>query len=387
MAFQNTSLSDPTRKQVIAITSVDVATRRAKGMTQRRSEIEIDLSYHVGGLQITPAVGEHWMVSRSDSFFHRLISKIPFNAPELNVEPAPGQVQIGSSGPLELHGSVINARAPLAPPGYSTAERPDPATVPAGATIFDTTLAKVLWSDGVAWQDSLSGKENTIVSGTTSQYWRGDKTWQDLNQDAVPDGTTNKAYTATEKTKLADVASGATANTGTVTTASVVSANGFAGSVAAATTAPAITISTSITGVLKGNGTAISAATAGTDYLTPGATQTVTATRITPRIGTTTSTATPSIDCGLYDQYNITALAVAITSVTITGTPTDGQKLLIRIKGDATPRTIAWGASFVSSGSGTLLATTAASKTHNVGLIYDSAAAKWVCVASDASGY
>lgn len=57
---------------------------------------------------------------------------------------------------------------------------------------------------------------------------------------------------------------------GTVTTTSVVSANGFAGTVANATTTPAITLSTSITGVLKGNGTAISAASAGTDYVAPG---------------------------------------------------------------------------------------------------------------------
>lgn len=56
---------------------------------------------------------------------------------------------------------------------------------------------------------------------------------------------------------------------GTVTSVSVVSANGFAGTVATATTTPAITLSTTITGVLKGNGTAISAAVAGTDYLTP----------------------------------------------------------------------------------------------------------------------
>ena len=56
------------------------------------------------------------------------------------------------------------------------------------------------------------------------------------------------------------------AGTGSVTTVSVASANGFAGSVANATTTPAITISTSVTGMLKGNGTAISAATAGTDY-------------------------------------------------------------------------------------------------------------------------
>jgi hypothetical protein len=54
--------------------------------------------------------------------------------------------------------------------------------------------------------------------------------------------------------------------TGTVSTVSVVSANGLAGTVANATTTPAITLSTTITGVLKGNGSAISAAVSGTDY-------------------------------------------------------------------------------------------------------------------------
>ena len=53
---------------------------------------------------------------------------------------------------------------------------------------------------------------------------------------------------------------------GTVTSVSVVSANGLAGTVATATTTPAITLSTTITGLLKGNGTAISAASSGTDY-------------------------------------------------------------------------------------------------------------------------
>jgi len=52
---------------------------------------------------------------------------------------------------------------------------------------------------------------------------------------------------------------------GTVTAVSVTSANGFAGTSSGGAT-PALTLSTSITGVLKGNGTAISAATAGTDY-------------------------------------------------------------------------------------------------------------------------
>ena len=57
--------------------------------------------------------------------------------------------------------------------------------------------------------------------------------------------------------------------TGTVTSVSVVSANGFAGTVATASTVPAITLTTTITGIIKGNGTAISSATAGTDYLAP----------------------------------------------------------------------------------------------------------------------
>lgn len=58
----------------------------------------------------------------------------------------------------------------------------------------------------------------------------------------------------------------AAASGGSVTSVSVVSANGLAGTVATATTTPAITLSTTVTGLLKGNGTAISAATSGTDY-------------------------------------------------------------------------------------------------------------------------
>ena len=57
---------------------------------------------------------------------------------------------------------------------------------------------------------------------------------------------------------------------GTVTDVSVVSANGLAGTVATSTSTPAITLSTTVTGLVKGNGTALSAATAGTDYVAPG---------------------------------------------------------------------------------------------------------------------
>lgn len=65
---------------------------------------------------------------------------------------------------------------------------------------------------------------------------------------------------------------------GTVTSVSVASSNGFAGSSSGGAT-PSLTLSTSISGVLKGNGTALSAATAGSDYVAPGTATTFTATQ------------------------------------------------------------------------------------------------------------
>jgi hypothetical protein len=56
---------------------------------------------------------------------------------------------------------------------------------------------------------------------------------------------------------------------GGVTSISVASSNGFAGTSSGGAT-PVLTLSTSVTGVLKGNATAISAAVAGTDFVLPG---------------------------------------------------------------------------------------------------------------------
>lgn len=67
---------------------------------------------------------------------------------------------------------------------------------------FATDAEKTTWN----------GKEPAITVGATTQYIRGDKSLATLNADVVPDGTTNKAYTATEKTKLGGVATGATVN-------------------------------------------------------------------------------------------------------------------------------------------------------------------------------
>jgi hypothetical protein len=56
---------------------------------------------------------------------------------------------------------------------------------------------------------------------------------------------------------------------GTVTAVSIASANGFAGTSSGGAT-PALTLTTSISGVLKGSSSALAAATAGTDFVAPG---------------------------------------------------------------------------------------------------------------------
>lgn len=117
-------------------------------------------------------------------------------------------------------------------------------------------------------------------------------------------------------------------------------------------------------------------------FATLAGTETLTNKRITPRVTSETSSATPTINTDNSDVHKITALAADITSMTtnLSGTPTDQQKLIIHFKDDGTARAITWGASFEAKGVA-LPTTTTLSKVTRVGLIYDSVATKWGCVA------
>ena len=144
-------------------------------------------------------------------------------------------------------------------------------------------------------------------------------------------------------------------------------------------------------GSTSGTTTVLATAIAGTTTLTlPSATDTLvgkattdtfTNKRITPRVSTTTSSATPTINTDNTDQFGLTALAVNITSFTtnLSGTPTDGQKLWIYIVGTAA-RTITWGASFEAS-TVALPTTTVTTNRLDVGFVWNAATSKWRCVA------
>lgn len=99
------------------------------------------------------------------------------------------------------------------------------------------------------------------------------------------------------------------------------------------------------------------------------------------------SSATPTPNSGTDDEYDVTALAVAATFGAPTGTPENGQKLLIRVKDNATARALTWNAAYVSSGVATLPTTTVISKTHTLLFIYNSTTSKWVLMSVDATGY
>lgn len=142
-----------------------------------------------------------------------------------------------------------------------------------------TNAGKAIYQTGSSAVNNLVGK--TSIGSTTAPTY----TFEVNSTDAIkaPVGTTGQRPSGTDGLIRANTTLNAfegyingawttlstAAVPGTVTDVTVSSSNGFAGTVATSTTTPVITIKTTITGLLKGNGTAISAASAGTDYEVP----------------------------------------------------------------------------------------------------------------------
>lgn len=94
---------------------------------------------------------------------------------------------------------------------------------------------------------------------------------------------------------------------------------------------------------------------------------------------TSAATITPTSDA--CNQYNVTALAVPATIAAPSGSPVDGQKLLLRLKDNGTARALTWNAAYRAFVGTPLPSTTTATKTTYVGCVYNSADAVWDVVA------
>lgn len=113
-------------------------------------------------------------------------------------------------------------------------------------------------------------------------------------------------------------------------------------------------------------------------------TDTFTNKRITKRIVSTASYTTDtgtSLNCDTTDAFIVTAQAGALLFNNPSGTGTQGQPLLIRIKDNGTARALTYGSEFRAMGTA-LPSTTVLSKTLYMLFIYNSTDTKWDLVAA-----
>ena len=101
---------------------------------------------------------------------------------------------------------------------------------------------------------------------------------------------------------------------------------------------------------------------------------------VDPISTSTASTATLTVDADSTDFAVITAQAEGLTIGAPTGSPVQGQKLIIRIKDDGSARSISFNAIFTAIGV-TLPTTTTVSKKLYIGCIYNDTDTKWDVIA------
>jgi|688.fasta_scaffold25293_3 hypothetical protein len=143
-------------------------------------------------------------------------------------------------------------------------------TLSAGYSI-PTNANQTNWTTAYTQTQQWNGGSTNLVSATGRTSLGGTTVGQSMFTLTNPSAITFPRFNADNTVSALDAADfrtaiGAGSGTGTVTSVSVTSANGFAGTVANPSSTPAITLTTSISGMLKGSASALVAATAGTDY-------------------------------------------------------------------------------------------------------------------------
>lgn len=148
-------------QSVVFIGAVDTVNRKASGTFADGGECGnvIDTSQPVGVVQVTPSVGEVWLIERTGPNQWVLVNQLPGHILALSgaTTPSEGQTQLGGQGPTELFGSRINAHGPLGLSTTTTTARPSAVDSGAGAVLYDLDLDAIISSDGAVWTETGSG--------------------------------------------------------------------------------------------------------------------------------------------------------------------------------------------------------------------------------------
>lgn len=267
-----------------------------------------------------------------------------------------GDRAIGATG-------ATGATGPTGPTGATGATGPSTITI-GSTTITSGTTTRVLYDNaGVVGEYTITGT-GTVVAMATAPTFVTNITTPAVLATANDSGALGAAATAFSDVFLA---SGALI--------------GFAnGNVVLTHSSGILTVST---GELR-----ITSANVGTNadsVPTLSSTSTLTNKRITPRVlsaaAYTTDTGS-SINGDTQDMFIVTAQTGALLFNAPSGTPTDGQKLIIQVASSTTAaRALTWDSIYLATTVALPTTTAATTATLSVGFIYSSSKTKWLCVA------
>lgn len=119
------------------------------------------------------------------------------------------------------------------------------------------------------------------------------------------------------------------------------------------------------------------------DFLQPNAVQTATNKRIVPRVASSATETAINPNADALDLIAVSALAGALTIGAPSGTPTDGQRLMVRIRDDGTSRALTWNAAYTAFNPGDLPSATVVGKTMLFEFVWDANLSKWELLAGN----
>lgn len=226
---------------------------------------------------------------------------------------------------------------------------------------------------GRATTDTLTNK--TLTSPTMTTPTLGVATATSINKVTITAPASSATLTIANTGSLITSGAYAITLTATNTTGVTLPTTGTLATLAGSETLSSKTLTNPIISSISNTGT-LTLPTSTDTLVGKATTDTLTNKRIDPRVGTVTDSATITPTADSSDIYTVTALGQAATIAAPSGTPVNGQSLIIRLLDNGTARALTWNAIYAVIGC-TLPTTTVLSKYTYVGCKYNSASSKW----------